>query len=107
MNGDIALYEVRVTDPAENYFHRGRMRPNGRTATCVHRLFVAAYSRQSAESLARHHCFRKLGRHVDDVCVYEVTGNLHDLGMFAYKTRDMQVFKLRCDASKPKEEEAC
>jgi hypothetical protein len=109
MNGDISLYEVRVTDPSERYLQHGRTRPNGKATTCVHRLFVAAFSRQSAASLARCHCFQKLGQHVDDVSVFEVEGKVFDMGMFSFKTKHMVYFKMECEAQARKEalEEKC
>ncbi len=107
MNGDIALYEIRVKHPEETFMHRGRNRPNGKKSTCVHRLLVSAFSRESAESLARFHCFKKLGKHVDTVDVCEIDGRVHDLGMFAYPTKTMGYFRMNCAAQAKKEEESC
>lgn len=107
MNGDINLYEVRVTDPNDTFGYRGRTQQNGKRMTCAHRLVVAAPSRDAAEAISRFHVYKKVGKHVDDVLVCEIPDKVHDMGMFAYKTRDMQVFKLRCKASETKEEEAC
>lgn len=109
MNGDINLYEVRVTDPNDTFGYRGKARPNGKRMTCAHRLVVSAPSRDAAEAVSRFHVYKKVGKHVDDVLVCEIPSKVHDLGMFAYKTKDMQIFKMRCDAdaAKEQEEEAC
>lgn len=109
MKGDINLYEVRVTDPNEAFTSRGRSQQNGRRNTCVHRLIVAAPSRESAESISRFHVFKKVGKHVDDVLVCEIPEKVHDMGMFAFKNRDHGIFRMRCeaDAKKEEQEEAC
>lgn len=103
------LYEVRVTDPNDTFYTRGKAQPNGKRMTCAHRLVVSAPSREAAEAVSRFHVYQKVGKHVDDVLVHELPGKVYDLGVFAYKTKDMQFFKMRCDADAAKEakEEAC
>lgn len=107
MKGDINLYDVRVTHPFETFGYRGRNQENGKRNTCVHRLIVAAPSRDSAEAISRFHVYKKVGKHVDDVLVCEIPEKVHDLGMFAFKNKDMQFFKARCDADAAKEETEC
>jgi hypothetical protein len=109
MRGDINLYEVRVKHPQEKFGYRGKMVDNGKRSTCVHRLVVSAPSREAAEAVSRFHVYKKVGQHVDDVLVCEIPEKVHDMGMFAFKNRDMQHFKLRCEADAKREqgEEAC
>ena len=107
MNGDIALYEVRVRHPGETFTYRGRDRTNGKRLTCVHKLMIAAFSRESAESLARFHCFRKLGKHVDDVHVSEVEGRVADLGLWVFRNDIMKAFCDQCETQANKESQSC
>lgn len=108
MKGDINLYEVRVTHPEPYYMARGRNRPNGKRTTCCHRLFVASYSHYAAECLARHHCFKKLGKHVDEVAVLKIQNCVEDMGMWAYNSKHLANFKMQGDAqAKQEEEESC
>ena len=97
MTGDIGLYEVRVVSPKKEYTYRGRVQKQGGKKVLVHRLMVAAFSHDSAESLGKMFCYRMLGEHVDDVMVKHVEGRVLDLGMFALPRTIMSNFQMQAD----------